>query len=267
MADCAVGFVGFGHMAQMMAKAIGAAKLVPKSKMGFVRRDPHKAKECEQEFGLTATSLPHLVKSSDVLIVAVRPSQVRGVLEEMAKIGVKGKLVMTVAAGIRLAMYERVLGEEVAVVRAMPNVASEIGEGMSVLCYGKAVGREEKSLSHLLFSCLGEVMEVPEKGMDIACGLAGSAPGFVFRLIDAAARWGEKEGLEYDLCMKMIAQSFVGAGRLVVKGKDLERAIVQIATPNGTTEAGFKAMKEMGLEEAWQKVIQACAERSKQLSE
>ena len=103
--------------------------------------------------------------------------------------------------------------------------------------------------------------------MDIGTGLSGSGPGFVFRLIEAMARVGVKHGLPYNTALKMSAQTFAGAARLILKGGVPEELIRQITTPNGTTEAGFKVMASSHIEKALQDVVEAAAHRSKELSE
>jgi len=262
-----LGFIGFGHMAQVIYHAIDTAKLIPRSQMGFVRRDPGKSKKNEQEFGITATSMKNLVETSDLLLFCVRPQQASLVLKDLAEIGVESKLFLTVAAGLKLDFYQKYLGTQCEILRVMPNIASAVGEGMSVFSYGKNSSSEFRSTAHILFSSMGQVLEIPEELMDISCAVAGSCPGFVFRLIEAFARAGEKQGLEYEKSLKMAAQSFAGAARLILHGNLPEILIQQIATPNGTTEAGFKVMNECQIDRHLQSVAEASARRSKELSE
>lgn len=263
-----LGFIGFGHMAQVMCKAIDRAKLIPRSQICFIRRDTEKMRQNEKEFGITATSLQNLLNKSQILIVAVRPNQADFVLRDLARLKVEeSKMVISVLAGIKLAYYQKYLGTKIPLLRVMPNVASAVGEGMNLFTYGPHPSLEFRSLTNLLFSCMGEVMEIPEPLMDICCGIAGSGPGFVFRLIEGMARVGEKHGLTYSKALKMAAQTFSGAAKLILKGAQPEHLIQQIATPNGTTEAGFKIMTAFGMEQQFQATIEASASRSKELSE
>lgn len=266
--DYHLGFVGFGHMAQIICQAIEQAKLIPRSQMGFIRRDPHKAKQSEQKFGITATSLENLVDKSQILLLCVRPNQADLVLKELSEMQIDdSKLIITVLAGVKLAHYQKYLGKSAQLIRVMPNIASAVTEGMSVFSYGPGVQSEFQSAAHLLFSCMGQVIEVPEKLMDISCAVAGSGPGFVFRLIESMARAGEKQGLEYSVALKMAAQTFLGAAKLILKGHQPETLLQQIATPNGTTEAGLKKINECHIDEHFQTVVEASMRRSKELSE
>lgn len=262
-----LGFVGFGHMAQVIFQALAQAKLIPRSQVTFTRRDTQKMRQNEQEFGITSTTLETLVKKSDILILGVRPAQAPQVLQKLQELGVEGKMIISVMAGIKLAYYQKHLGSKNFLLRVMPNIASAVGEGMSVFTFGPGATNEFKSTAHLLFSCMGEVMEIPEELVDIATGISGSGPGFVFRLIEALARTGEKNGLSYEQALKMAAQTFAGAARLILKGNKPETLIQQIATPNGVTEAGFKVMRELEVGKSLQSVAEASARRSKELSE
>ena len=176
-------------MAQVLFAAVDRAKFVSRSDVLFTRQDQEKAKLNEQEFGITATSLQNLVRESDVLILCVRPQQAAKVLRLEMFWG--GKMLVSVLGGTRIATLE---GCGAKVIRTMPNLCSSVGEGMTVLSYGAHCEQEFKSFVKGFFGAAGEVAVVAESLMDIACGMAGSGPGFIFRLIDAMARSGERRG-------------------------------------------------------------------------
>jgi pyrroline-5-carboxylate reductase len=113
---------------------------------------------------------------------------------------------------------------------------------------------------------MGEIAELGEGLMDIACAMAASGPGFVFRLIEAEARLGEKHGIPYADALKMAAQTFAGAARLILKGAAPLDLMHAIATPNGVTQAGFEAMTKLQVDQRFQDVIEAAAARSRELS-
>jgi pyrroline-5-carboxylate reductase len=265
IADCRLGFIGFGHMAKVIAKAIEQSRLIPLSQISFVQRDKDRARQNETDFGIAATNLQSLVHNSDLILLAVRPSQAATVLQEMTHLQMSGsKMIVSVLAGIQLAYYKKFFKNPI--LRVMPNIASQVGEGMSVFSYDTQSSIEFKSLTNILFSCMGQVVEVPESMMDLACGMAGSSPGFVFRLIEAMARFGEKEGLAYPKALKIAAQAFYGASKLILKGAEPDKLISQIATPHGTTEAGFRKMTALELDSHFQSVVEASMKRSAELS-
>lgn len=262
-----IGFIGFGHMAEVIFKAIDHSKLIPRSQIVFHRRDAAKMKESEQKFGITSTTLETLVQRSQIILICVRPGQADPVLKDLARFGANGKMIISVLAGIKIAFYQKYLGPQAQILRVMPNIASAVGKGMSVFTYGPHAPMEFKSVANLIFSSMGEVIEVPENLMDISTGIAGSGPGFVFRLIDAMARAGEREGLTYAKALKMAAQTFSGAAELILKGAIPENLIHQIATPGGTTEAGFEMMKKTEIEKSLHMTVEASANKARQISE
>ena len=253
-------------MAQVLFSAIDRAKIVPRSHVLFMRRDAAKSRQNQQQFGITATSLEHLVKQSDVLFFCVKPQQAAEALDQLTKFPLTGKLVISVLAGTPLSFFEAKLGGSVRVIRAMPNIASEVGEGMTILSYGKGCNEEHKSLARRLFGAVGQMSELPESMMDAASSMAGCGPGFVLRLISAMAQVGKKHGMSDQEALKITAQTFMGAAKLVAKGAIPANLIKQIATPQGMTAAGFESMDQTDIEGNLMLAIEAALQRSKELS-
>lgn len=259
-----IGFIGFGHLAKVLFESIDKAKILPRSHIVFRQRDAHKMRENERRFGVTGVSLPTLLKS-DVLLLCVRPQQAEQALKEIQEAGgLKGKCLISVLAGASIAYFQKHLGSDAHVVRAMPNLCSSVGEGMTALSF--ACSLEFREFATGLFGAGGEVQEVPERLMDVVVGMSGSGPGFVFRLIEAMARMGEKHGMSYEVALKIAAQTFLGAGKLVAQGAKPADLLVQIAVPQGTTQAGLDLMTKFELDRHFQEVLEAAARRSHELS-
>ena len=265
MSDYHIGFMGFGHMAQVIFSALDRAKIIPRSQVLFLRRDRAKMKENEQKFGITATGLPNLVEKSVLIFLCMRPQQAETALLELKGMGnLEGKKLITIIAGKPIAFYQKHLGQEIQMVRAMPNIASSVMEGMTILTYGPGVSSEFKSITHLLFSSLGQIAEVKEDLCDRTTAMAGSGPGFVFCLIEAMARFGEQGGLSYQEALKMAAQVFAGASQLILKGQMPTDLIAQIATPNGITQTGLDVMAKHEMEKQFHLVLEAAMRKSRE---
>lgn len=262
-----LGFVGFGHLAQVICRAIDAARLIPRSQISFIQRDPDKMRRNEKGFGITSTSLDTLIKKSDLILICVRPNQLDQVLPHLVEKGIHSKMVISTLAGIKMALYQRHFGKDAQILRAMPNIASSVGEGMTVFSYGNHPSLDFKSLANSIFSCMGKVIEVPDALMDISTAVAGSGPGFIFSLIEAFARAGEVGGLSYEKALHMASQAFLGAAQVIQKGGIPNQLIQQVATPNGTTEAGLKILHKTEVDKHLRSVIEASADRARQISE
>lgn len=260
--------MGFGHMAQILFQGIDRARIIPRSMISFLQRDAAKMKRNEQKYGITSTGLKNLVESSQILFLCMRPQQAETALRELSLVGgLEGKWIISILAGTKIAFFQKHLGLRAQILRAMPNLASAVGEGMSVLTYSPPCDPSFKTIGNLFFAAVGEIAEVPESTMDIACGIAGSGPGFVFRLIESMARTGEKQGIPYAQALKISAQVFAGASRLISKGALPADLLLQIATPNGTTQAGLDIMTHTEIDKHFASTIEAAAKRSKELSE
>ncbi len=261
-----LGFIGFGHMAKVLFESIDRSKIVPRSHIGFRQRDTGKMKLNEQRFGITSASLPKLIEQSDLLFLCVRPQQLENALKEISEAGgLRGKWLISILAGIPIARFQKAFGDGTEVLRAMPNLCSAVGEGMSALCYSSGCSLEFREAGNALFGASGEIAEVPESLMDVVVGMSGSGPGFVFRLIEAMARMGEKSGMSYSTALKMAAQTFAGAAKLILKGALPADLLVQIAVPQGTTQAGLDVMNRLELDKKFQAVLEAAAHRSAEL--
>jgi pyrroline-5-carboxylate reductase len=262
-----LGFVGFGHLAKVICQAIDRSKLLSHSQVFFTQRDPHKMRENEQKYKIQSMHLDTLVEKSDILLLAVRPNQAEGVLKQLADLGAGKKKIITVMAGLKFSYYQKFLGKGVDLLRTMPNLASSVGEGMTVLSYVLEASPELKSFGNVFFQMMGAIIELDESLLDISVGVSGSGPGFVFVLIEAMARAGAVGGIPYEKALVMAAQTFLGAARLIQKGSSPESLLRQIAVPNGTTEAGLAVLKSRSVVEHFQEAIFAATHHSKQISE
>ncbi len=260
-----LGFFGFGHMAQVLCEAIQRAKLIPNAQISFVRRDRSKMKENEQKYHITATSLSHLVKVSDVIVLGMRPQQVTDALKEAGDLD--GKKIISIIAGKPISFFQAHLSPEAQVLRTMPNLCSAVNEGMTALCYSENSGSEFRSFGNKLFGALGGIAEIPETLMDLVVGMSGSGPAFVIRLIEAMARTGEAHGMKYPDALRISAQTFLGAAKLLLKGQMPQDVLTQIAVPNGTTQAGLNVMNQLEMDKHFRAVVEAAAKRSKELSQ
>lgn len=239
MSECRLGFVGFGHMAQILCRAAVNARLVPRSQIGFVRRDAHKMRQNEQEFKITSASFEQLIEQSDILFLCTRPSQADEVLKEMARIGVQGKKIVSILAGKKIAYLQKYLGSEAQILRVMPNIACEVGKGMTAIARAPGLSVDFMSQMHLFFKSMGDAIELDEPLMDAACALVGSGPGLVLYLIESMAQAGIKQGIQKKEALRLASQVFLGAAQLASQHSETEELIRRIATPGGTTEAGL----------------------------
>lgn len=201
-----------------------------------------------------------------VLVIAVKPQMMADVLPRLA-VG-ESTLVVSVAAGVTLAAYERAF-PAAPIVRAMPNTPAAIGQGVSAIIGNAKAGAAELELAEALMRAVGRVVRLESEGqMDAVTALSGSGPAYVFHMIEAMAAAGEAEGLPPALALELARATVAGAGALAVhEDEDPARLREAVTSPGGTTAAGLKELMdpETGLPPLMRRTIAAAAERGREL--
>ena len=203
-----IGFIGLGNMASAMVRGIAAAQLEGVALCGH-NPHPEKAKALAESCGLRlCASNREVLERSDVVVLAVKPQILEGVLEEIAPLAA-GKLFLSVAAGKELAWLSARLGHG-CIVRAMPNINAVVGASVTGWCAGEQVTEEQKALAARLLGTFGTAVEVPEKFMGIVGAIGGAAPAYTYlyinALAEAAVRAGMPKGMAVEIAAAMAAR-------------------------------------------------------------
>ncbi|MGR3433592.1 MAG: pyrroline-5-carboxylate reductase [Shimia sp.] len=210
------------------------------------------------------TALP---EAPALVLVAVKPQQMRAALPDLAVFGGGGTLFVSVAAGTPIAAYEDMLGAGTPVIRAMPNTPAAIGQGITALVGNGAATEAHMALAEDLLSAIGQTVRLDHEGqMDAVTGVSGSGPAYVFHLIEALAAAGTARGLSPDLAMRLAKATVAGAGALALPGDaDPTRLRHDVTSPNGTTQAGLEVLMA-DLPDLMARTVAAAADRSEALS-
>lgn len=241
-----IGIIGAGNMGMIIASGI-------KKKVLLSDKNKHISDNVT------------LARRSDIIILAVKPQDMKGVLEEI-KPYVKGKLIISIAAGVTTLSIEKAL-PGARVIRVMPNMPSMVGKGISAISRGRFAKAGDLKITSVIFSKLGEIIEVKEKMMDAVTAVSGSGPAYYFLFTYLLARAGEANGLDKDLALKLARAAFIGAAE-IIKSKNLpmEELVRKVASKGGTTEAALKVFKQEKLGAIIKKAVKNAADRSNHLS-
>ncbi|MBN1455139.1 MAG: pyrroline-5-carboxylate reductase [Methanomicrobia archaeon] len=215
---------------------------------------------------LVCTSNLEVAERSDVILLAVKPQDVRAVLEGIAPVLGKDKLLITVAAGVPTKTIERVLGEGKRVIRVMPNIGALIGESVTALSKGTYADDADEAVAKAVLGAIGAVYTVKEHDIDIITGLSGSGIAFFAAVIDAMAAGGVCEGLPRELALAIAAQTAQGAAKLVLAGTTPVALQEMTASPGGTTMRGLYAMEARNVKAAMMHAVSAATKRARELS-
>jgi pyrroline-5-carboxylate reductase len=180
----------------------------------------------------------------------------------------KNKIIISVAAGIKTSYLMKHLPEGSNIIRAMPNIACSLGEGM--ICVSRSQTTSKKSFDKAteLFKLTGKVFQINEKDIEVVTGISGSGPAYVYAFIEALTNAGVQLGLKTDIALTLATQTTLGASKLVFStGENPEKLKKMVATPGGTTIEGINALEKGGLKELILEAVTKATEKSRQLQD
>ncbi|ELK47576.1 pyrroline-5-carboxylate reductase [Halobacillus sp. ACCC02827] len=263
-----IGFIGCGQMGRAMIQGMIDAGLVQAEEIAATALSDETIDFVTDEYGIQINhDNKQLARECDLLFLAIKPYVYEDVIKEIKDDVPADTVVVTIAAGITLQAMRDAFGRDVKVIRSMPNTPSLVGAGMSALCPNELVSKEELADVMEVFESFGEAEIVPEKLMDAVPSVSGSAPAFIYMLIEAMADAAVAQGFPRDKAYKMVTQTVEGSARMVREtGKHPGELKDAVCTPGGTTIAGVTKLEEAGLRNAIIQGMYACTEKSKELS-
>ncbi|MEL6600654.1 MAG: pyrroline-5-carboxylate reductase [Pseudomonadota bacterium] len=203
-----------------------------------------------------------------VCVLAVKPQMMAEALPQIGDLAGPDTLFVSIAAGTSIEYFEAVLGQQAAIVRAMPNTPAAIGRGITALVGNEASSDKDLALAEALLTAIGQTVRLEDEGqMDAVTAVSGSGPAYVFNLIETMAAAGAAEGLPEDLAMRLAIATVDGAGALAAQSsQSAEQLRINVTSPAGTTAAALEVlMAEDGLAPLMQRAVAAAADRSRAL--
>ncbi len=208
------------------------------------------------------------VDGATVVVVSVKPQNAAALFAEVGPLLAPGTLVLSTLAGVTTAAIAHALGQDLPVVRAMPNTPALVDEGATGLAPGAHATDAHLALARSVFEAVGIVELVPEHLMDAVTGLSGSGPAYVFMLIEALTDAGVKQGLVRSTALKLSTQTVLGAARLVQEtGRHPAILRDEVTTPGGTTIAAIAELERHGLRTMLIDAVATATARSRELSQ
>lgn len=268
--DKKLAILGAGMMGSALAQGLVRAGAMPAAHITLFDSHAAKAHAVADELGNGATaaaSVLDAVEGADLVLLAVKPPIVTDVLSVIAPRLSPNHLILSIAAGVRLARMEALVPPTVPVVRTMPNTPCLVGEGATALCRGTHATDAHLDMARALFASVGVSVEVDERLMDAVTGLSGSGPAYVYLMIEAMADGGVRAGLTRSTARLLAAQTVLGAAKMVMTSEDHPAQLKDnVTTPGGTTIAALAVLERAGFRTALMDAIEAAADRSKELS-
>jgi pyrroline-5-carboxylate reductase len=200
----------------------------------------------------------------DGAVLAVKPSDAESACRQLRAAGVRR--VLSIAAGVTLASLESWLGDDTAVVRAMPNTPALVGSGAAAIAGGHRAGPDELAWAQSVLEAVGIVVPVAESALDAVTGLSGSGPAYVFLVAEALIDAGVLVGLPRQVAKQLAVQTLLGSARLLAESGDEPAALrAAVTSPGGTTAAGLRALEAAGVRNALLDAVSEATRRAHEL--
>ena len=270
----AIAFLGAGSMARAVLAGLLKPTVTVTGGIRTTNRSAAKAAELAGTDGVTAWATetePNAnrlaVAGAGIVIVAVKPAMVPDLLAEIADSLEPGTLVVSVAAGVTIATFEKHLPAGVAVIRSMPNTPAVVGMAVTGLSAGTRSTAAQMELATALFETVGEVLVVPEAKIDALSTISGSGPAYVFYLIEQLTLTAIDKGFTPAEAATMVNGTFLGASALLAVSdlgpSELRR---QVTSPKGTTERAVQQLETGDLKGLFDRATDAALARAQELA-
>jgi len=263
-----VGFIGAGNMASALISGMISSGFKPEN---IIASSPGKnhLDVLSNEFCVKTTNDNGLVfKESEVIIFAVKPNVLKDVLEEYNNFACEQKLLVSVAAGFKISDIEDILSPKEKIIRAMPNTPVSIGSGVTAISLNKNTGTNDKQDAEDLFSCVGKVVHIQEKEMDLYTALIGSGPAYVFYLIESLLDASNEIAIDEETKKNMISSMIAGSSKLALLSENSPKKLREnVTSPGGVTQRAIEEFEKNDMKKIIIKAIEAAASKSKELGD
>jgi pyrroline-5-carboxylate reductase len=263
--------IGGGKLGEALLTGILGSQFVPAGciEATVAVADRPRADHLTEKYGIKAhTNNIQAVSGADLVLICLKPQQVKGVLHEVKNKLRKDAVIISCAASVTTSLIEREIGRPVRVVRAMPNTPCLIRQGMTALAAGQHATEDDVLMAREIFSSMGRCVVVEEKHMDAITGLSASGPAYVYLIIESLAEAGVKMGLPRDLSTELSAQTLLGASAMVLHtGEHPAKLKDIVTTPAGCTIDGLLELEEGGLRVTLIKAVVRAGQRARELVE
>jgi pyrroline-5-carboxylate reductase len=272
MDNYSVAILGAGSMGEAILSGLVRSGLSPE-KICVSTKSITSAKSLSSKYSLKAIAREEdqncneaAVAGADVVIIALKPLQVLDTCQEIASSLKKGAVVISVAAGITTADMQQALGDQVSVIRAMPNTPSVLGLGVTGISKGTSASDKELLIAQQLFETVGIVLVVEESQINALSTVSGSGPAYVFYFAEKLISAAIGLGFTRSQAETMVKATFLGSATLLSEsGESAEELRKQVSSPNGTTMQATAKFDDADLERIFKGALDAALARAIEL--
>lgn len=260
---CKVAIIGGGNMGRAIIEGL-RKQAHDANDILLIETDDAKRRDLEKSYSIVVRScVDPVIENYDVIIVAVKPQNIRSVFADINPY-IGGKhLIISVAAGITLKFMERYITGTSQLVRTMPNIAARVGKSVCAMCYNAALSNEKRLCAKQIMESIGTVVELDEKHLDTITGLSGSGPAFVFLMVEALTDSGVLMGLDRETALHLALDTVYGSA-CFLREYSIHPAIAKemVTSPGGTAIEGLLALEEGGFKALIMNAVRAATQKA-----
>jgi pyrroline-5-carboxylate reductase len=268
MGNLTLGIIGLGTMGGILANSLLKNNFDAFTRYVFYDIEQDKLQPfSNMENVVISDSIPSLVEQSDFILLAVKPYIMEKVVKEIVECNYDEKVMITIAAGLKIGFYRDILGDRCYINRVMPNILFSVGEGCAGITMDPKISEEFANIVQGIFKLSGKVILVEEKNMDVVTALIGSGPAYIFMTIEALADGAVRMGLPRKDAYMLASQMIIGAGKMVLQ-KNTNPGVLKdkVCTPGGTTIEAISVLERGGLRSLFIDAIEAATKKSQSLN-
>ncbi len=262
-----IGFIGAGNMAEALIRGLVRGNHIAAGSVYASAPRNERLDELKAAYGIVVTKdNREVARSSNVVVLSVKPQIMDKVLAEISDQLQPGTLVVSIAAGVDTESIETTVPEGVRVVRAMPNTPALVGAGATAVAAGKHASDVDLATAKALFEAVGIAVALEEYHLDAVTGLSGSGPAYIFLILEALADAGVKVGLSRRNAQRLAAQTVMGSAKLLLETDEHPGRLKDMVTsPGGTAIAGLHTLEEGGLRTTLINAVETATKRAREL--
>ncbi len=269
MENLKITFIGGGNMARSLIGGLVADGYDP-ALIRVADPDEQQRRFLQARFGIHALAAnDEAVANADVVVLAVKPQVMKQVAMALApRLAPSPPLVISIAAGIRETDLDRWLGEQVPLVRAMPNTPAMVQSGATALHANARVSDAQREAAEFVMRAVGLTVWLQDEAlMDAVTALSGSGPAYIFLVMEALEAAGRELGLDPETARLLTLQTTFGAAKMALEtAEDSATLRRRVTSPGGTTERAIAVLEEGGLAELFQRALKAAHDRAEELA-
>ncbi|HEU4450348.1 MAG TPA: pyrroline-5-carboxylate reductase [Gaiellaceae bacterium] len=252
----------------LIAGVLSSGSRLPDEVLATARRQ-ERVDELAARHGVRATlSNVEAVEGAGIVVIGVKPQDIEHLLAEISGVVTAEQTVLSIAAAIPTALIEQHLSDRVPVVRAMPNTAMTVHEGMAGIAAGTYAGEEHLAQAEEVLRSVGRTVRVDEDYLDAITAVSGSGPAYFALLAESMIEAGILLGLSREISTDLVVQTMLGTAKLLRdEGMHPVELREAVTSPGGTTIAAIRELEQAGVRAAFLNAIQAAMRRSKELAQ